>query len=185
MSEENTLSQDDLSTLKTRADQLGISYHPSIGIEKLREKVVAAMAEKAAADPAPKSEAPVAVVETEVQKRKRLRLEANRLIRIRLTCMNPAKKEWDGEIFTVANSAVGTISKYVPFSADEGWHVPYMIYEQLVARQCQVFVNAKSQNGVTVRQGKLIKEFAIEVLDPLTPAELKDLAQRQAIAAGA
>jgi hypothetical protein len=27
----------------------------------------------------------------------------------------------------------------------------------------------------------LVKEFAIEILDPLTPQELKDLAQRQAM----
>jgi len=33
-----------------------------------------------------------------------------------------------------------------------------------------------------VRQGKLIKEFAIEVLDALTPGELHELAQRQAMA---
>ena len=36
-------TQDELSALKARADLLGISYHPSIGLEKLREKVNKAM----------------------------------------------------------------------------------------------------------------------------------------------
>ena len=96
--------------------------------------------------------------------------------------MNPAKKEWEGEIFTVGNAVVGSVKKYVPFNADEGWHVPYIIYEALRERQCQIFVSSKTKNGVTMRQGKMIKEYAIEVLPPLTEEELKDLAQRQAMA---
>ena len=72
--------------------------------------------------------------------------------------------------------------KYVPFNADDGWHVPNIIYETMKERQCQVFTSSKTKNGVTMRQGKLIKEFAIEVLPPLTEEELKDLAQRQALA---
>ena len=108
--------------------------------------------------------------------------EATKLVRIRVTCMNPAKKEWEGEIITVGNAGVGTYKKYIPFNADEGWHVPNIIYQALQERQCQVFVSSKTKNGVTIRQGKLIKEFAIEVLPPLTEEELKDLAQRQAMA---
>jgi hypothetical protein len=45
-----------------------------------------------------------------------------------------------------------------------------------------VFYPVKTMHGVTVRKGKLIKEFAIEVLPQLTPEELRDLAQRQAMA---
>lgn len=47
---------------------------------------------------------------------------------------------------------------------------------------CQIFVTDKSKNGVTVRKGKLIKEFAIEYLEPLTQQELDELARRQAMA---
>jgi len=31
--------QDELTTLKGRADKLGIKYHPAIGVEKLRDKI--------------------------------------------------------------------------------------------------------------------------------------------------
>ena len=180
--------QDELATLKARADQLGISYHPSIGVDKLRAKVAAAMSDEPGTpddeSDEPKTPEQAAPVESEGQRLRRLKQEANELVRIRLTCMNPAKKEWDGEIISVGNSLVGTLKKFVPFNADEGWHVPRIMLEMLQARQCQVFVSGKSKNGVTTRQSKLIREFAIEILPPLTAQEIKDLAQRQAMARG-
>lgn len=160
---------DELATLKARADMLGVKYHPSISLEKLREKVNASLAPE-------QKEVAVPMVD-----RAELQRKASELVRIRVTCMNPAKKEWEGEIFTVGNSVVGTFKKYVPFNADEGWHVPRIIYEQIKARECQIFVTVKGPRGNTTRKGKLIKEFAIEVLDPLTEEELRDLAQRQAM----
>ena len=74
------------------------------------------------------------------------------------------------------------MKKYVPFNADEGWHVPTIIYKQLVNRECQVFTTVRDARGNASRKGKLIKEFAIEVLPQLTPDELQELARRQAMA---
>lgn len=173
--------QDELTTLKARADMLGVKYHPSISAEKLRDKITAAMSDK----PEPEEKPEVAAepkVESAHAKRLRLKQEAMALVRIRVTCMNPAKKEWEGELFTAGNAAVGSVTKYVPFNADEGWHVPRIIYNQIVNRMCQTFVNAKTAHGVTMRKGKLIREFAVEVLPPLTKEELHELAQRQAMA---
>ena len=177
---EDELVVDELEVLKARADKLGIKYHPSISLAKLKEKVSEGLAD----------DIPEEVVtvkpgkETDVQLKARKRREANALIRIRVSCMNPNKKEWDGEIITTGNTNTGTIKKFVPFNSDEGYHVPHMIYEQLLQRQCQVFVTVKDNRGNKVRKGKLIKEFAIEVLPPLTEKELKELAQRQAMASG-
>lgn len=181
---ENTVeTQDELAALKARADLLGIAYHPSIGLEKLRAKVNGAVESGTSEeDDAPTEEAKV-VKETEAAKRLRLRNEAARLVRIRLTCLNPAKREWDGEIITAGNAAVGTFKKFIPFTgADEGWHVPNIIYQQLVSRECQIFVTTKDSRGNKSRTGKLIKEFAIEVLPDLTQEELAELARRQAMA---
>jgi hypothetical protein len=173
------LTQDELTTLKARADLLGISYHPSIGLEKLREKINASttdeVAQTNAVEAGPQEE-------NVNQKRARLKKEALELVRIRVTCMNPAKAEWEGEIFTVGNSGIGSVTKYVPFNADNGWHVPRIIYTQLAERQCQIFTTVTDSRGNKSRKGKLIREFAIEVLPPLTPEELRDLAQRQAMA---
>lgn len=163
----------ELEALKARADMLGVKYHPSIKVEKLREKV------NAAVEGEPEDEEAPVIKKPNVAE---LQRKANELVRVRISCMNPAKKEWEGEIFTVGNASVGTLKKYIPFNTDEGWHVPRMILEQIKARECQVFVTKRDSRGNNVRSGKLIKEFAVEELPPLTEAELKDLAQRQAMA---
>lgn len=170
----------ELASLKTRADLLGVKFHPSISVEKLREKLNAALVTVA---PVPDEPVVVAAVpeETLVQRRFRKKREANTLVRIRVTCMNPAKKDWAGEIFTSGNSLVGSFTKFVPFNADEGWHVPNIIVEQIKERQCQIFVPVKDARGNTTRKGKMIKEFAIEVMPDLTPDELAELARRQAL----
>ena len=170
-------AQDELAALKARADMLGLTYHPSIGVEKLREKVNAALAPPAEE---PKVEAE-AVEETVGARNARLKREASKLVRIRVTCMNPAKKEWEGEIFSVGNAVVGSFTKYVPFNTEDGWHVPAMILQMIQDRQCQVFYTVTDQRGNKSRKGKLIKEFSVEVLPPLTAEELHDLAQRQAM----
>lgn len=174
----------ELTLLKQRAQTLGIKFHPSIGLESLRSKVSAALtgedAEEAAEEPVP--EAPAA--ESRIQMRNRLRKEASALVRVRITCMNPNKKEWKGEIFTVSNSVVGTFRKYVQFNTEEGWHVPQIILNMLKARQFQTFYTIKNERGVAVRKGKLVPEFAVEVLPPLTEKELLELSRRQALAGG-
>ena len=172
--------QDELTALKARADMLGITYHPSIGLEKLRDKVNAAVTGTPETEEVP--EAPkVAAAETENQMRTRLKNDANRLVRVRVACMNPAKKEWEGEFFSAGNAVVGTLTKYVPFNAEDGWHVPNMILKMIQDRQCQVFYTVSDNKGNKSRKGKLIKEFAVEILEDLTPDELHDLAQRQAM----
>ena len=175
---------DELTLLKQRAQTLGIKFHPSIGLESLRSKVNATLtgedAEEAAEEPVP--EAPAA--ESRIQMRDRLRKEASALVRVRVTCMNPNKKEWKGEIFTASNSIVGTFRKYVQFNTEEGWHVPQIILNMIKARQFQTFYTIKNERGVAVRKGKLVPEFAVEVLPPLTEKELLELSRRQALAGG-
>lgn len=198
--------QDELTALKHRADMMGLKYHPNIGIDKLRNKVNLALkgdslADELPSEPMPKEPQPIHSIkpsidipkvvnnlpnpmETKTEREARMRREAGRLVRIRVSCMNPAKKEYEGEIFTVSNAVVGTFKKYVPYNIEKGWHVPHIIYEHLKERECQIFQTVRGPRGEKIRKGKMIKEFAIEVLPPLTPQELKDLAQRQAMAAG-
>lgn len=173
---------DELTTLKARADRLGISYHPSIGLEKLKEKVNATVT--ATEVKAEAAEVTVTAEESKEQRRKRKRLEANTLVRVRVTCMNPAKKEWEGELFTAGNSVVGSFTKYVPFNTDEGWHVPQIILNQIQQRMCQIFTSTKDVRGNSVRKGKQIKEFNVEIMHSLSEEELRNLAQRQAMANG-
>lgn len=203
LSEEDkaAMAADELTSLKKRADLMGITYHPKIGVDTLRAKINEAVAAEGAPKetsiPAPSvllvkpepavelavgapNQPAAATEETPGQKRQRMKREQLKLVRIRITCMNPAKKEWEGEMISAGNSLIGTVTKFIPFGADDGWHVPNIIYKVLKDRMCQIFVTVTDDRKQKVRKGKLIREFAIEVMDPLTPAELKELADRQA-----
>lgn len=190
---EDTEVQSSLEALKARADILGVKYHPSIGEEKLQEKVQEALLDKVPANDSASvggedvklskyadGNAPKA--ETLGQQRQRKQKEASELIRVQVTCMNPNKREYDGEIFCAGNRVIGTIKKYVPFDVE--YHVPRVIFNMIKHRMCQVFVSKRDDKGRQIREGKLIREFNITVLDPLTQTELNELAQRQAMAKG-
>lgn len=181
-SNDTDLVQDELTVLKQRADMMGISYHPSIGLDKLKEKLANALSEEPVEAVEDEPEVSDTKTETVGQRNSRLKKEASKLVRIRVTCMNPNKKEWEGEIFTVSNAVVGTFKKMVAFNTEDGYHVPHIIYEQLKERKCQIFQTVKDSRGNKMRKGKLINEFSIEVLPPLTEKELKELARKQAMA---
>jgi hypothetical protein len=174
------IKQDELTVLKARADRMGMSYHPSIGLDKLKEKITEALSKQK-----PQTVQEVNVVsaeETENQRKVRKKREATKLVRVRITCMNPNKREWPSEVFTVSNSVVPKQERCVPFGVE--WHVPQIMLNMIQQRQCQVFYSVRDKWGNNFRQGKLIKEFAVEILPDLTREEIKDLAQRQAMASG-
>lgn len=165
---------DELESLKERAKTLGIKFHPSIGVDSLREKVNAAIEDK---DSVVAEEPKL----SQAAKVKALKAKCAELVRVRITCMNPAKKEWNGEIFTAGNSVVGTYRKMVPFEVE--WHVPRIILNMIENRRYQSFTKIRTPRG-EVPKTKLVKEFAVERLQPLSEKELKELAQRQAMANG-
>ncbi len=169
---------DQLALLKTKAATLGVTYSPNIGIDALREKINAKMNGEVE-----KEEAPREKTKTELRQEKYL--EATRLIRVRITNMNPAKADLPGEIFTVSNRFVGEIKRYIPYGEQvDGWHVENMLLDMLKEKQFQQIRTKKGANGQILPDTKWVREFAIEELPALTPEELKVLANKQAAAAG-
>ena len=167
-----------LDALKAVADNLGIAYHPSIGIAKLEGKIsqIQSLNENAK-----EPEKELTAAEQKSRQHTKLRNKCRKLVRIRLNCMNPNKQAWPGEIFTIGNKVIGTFKKFVPYNAEAGYHVPNIIYEHLKERQCQIFRRFKLPNGQEKVESKMIKEFNIEVLPALTQKELDKLATEQAI----
>lgn len=98
--------------------------------------------------------------------------------------MNPNKRSWEGEIVSVGSAKLGTFKKFIPFNAEEGYHIPQIIFDELKNRKCTIFVSGKGPRGEKITKSKLINEFALEVLPPLGAEELKVLASRQALANG-
>ena len=182
MTEQETDNQE-MSKLVAKAAELGVKHHPNIGLEKLRDKIEHYELVLAAGDVAHEVEKKLPEqVETESAKRRRIKSKATELILVNITCMNPSKREWQGEYFTAGNSLTGTIRKMVPFGVD--WHVPRMLLNMIKQRKYQMFFENKDAKGNKTRKGKLISEFNIVELPKLTPEELKELAQRQAMAGG-
>lgn len=193
----------ELDALKARAQTLGLTFSPKIGLETLRNKVNAAILGETLPETDPEEfqgevQAPVAAAvapqrrltreEREMQMRSDIRAEQLRLVRLRITNLNPSKAQLHGEIFTVANRYIGIVKKFVPYgeATDNGYHVPWVIYEQLKERE---FLQTKTRPGRTnagqiILDQKWVKEFALEVLAPLTTQELASLAAQQAAARG-
>jgi len=168
----------ELEELKTHADTIGVAYHPSIGLGKLLEKVAAATTPDIELNKTETEDEP----ESKTAFRLRMKREASKQVRVQITCMNPHKRDYDNQLFMAGNGIVGTFRKVVPF--DTEWHVPRIIFDMIKQAQCQIFTTRKGPKGRPIKEGKLIREFSVVELEPLTAEELKELAQRQAMAKG-
>jgi len=183
--EEEDQTPDELTLLKQRADMLGIKYHPNTGADKLKAKIDLKLnGDKPKEKVLNKTQKRTYMTHDEFIKERstNIRKHINSLVRIRATCMNPNKKDWEGEIISVGSAKMGTYKKYVPFNIE--WHVPQIILDAMKDRNYSQFYNVRGPRGEKIRKAKLVPEFSIEVLPPLTKEELRALAQRQAMAAG-
>lgn len=187
------------AVLRGRLDKMGIKYSNNAGVDRLREQLNQALegdrdgANAKADDSAPStpSAAPLAQAKQEAPAQQlTLRQwavkEKMKLVRIRIACLDPKKKDLPGEIITVGNSVLGEVRKFVPYgeATDDGYHVPYCIYEFLRDRKfLDIRTGYKKGTKQRTQSTREVREFAIEILPPLTSAELADLRKAQ-LAAG-
>lgn len=182
------LKVDELTMLKQRARMMGIEFSNNISLDTLKKRIADKM-EGTTEEVKSVSINPL-IGETEKPVRtmtlqQHLRNTQMKLVRLRITNMDPKKKDLHGEIVTVANEYLGTVKKFVPFGevTDDGYHVPYCIYKSLDARK---FLNIRTTKDRRTGQIKVesnwAKEFALEVLPQLTREELNRLATAQAAA---
>lgn len=166
--------------LMERADKMGINYSKNIGLETLRERIRAKQEGQSSKDEDAKE------VETAVmaasRKRRELILENTKLIRVRISNLNPAKRNWPGEVLVVGNAYIGTIRKFIPYGevTDNGYHIPNVLYKNLVNRKFNQITTVRDpRTGSNVIRNRMVREFSIEVLPNLTQKELDKLAQDQ------
>lgn len=168
----------EIKALQEKCDELGIKYHHMHGEQKLRELIDAHEVESAPEIP----EEPVVPIPAEQFRRERQayhKKEANRLVRCRIQCLDPQKKDWPGEMISVGSAKLGTFKKYVPFNTGQPWHVPKIIFDMLKERQCSFWYTYTNKLGHKLRRAKQGNAFALEVLPPLTPEELKNMSVEQ------
>ena len=180
----------ELTLLKHKADLLGVSYSNNIGAETLRERIRAKQ-EELENGSAPQAQANPLVGETEapvkrVSLRQMLHRDQMKLVRLRITNMDPKKKDLPGEILTVANEYIGTVRKFVPYGeqTEGGYHVPYCLYKMMDARRFLNIRTRKALGGRVIVEQNWAREFSLEILPDLTEVELKRLAVAQAASEG-
>ena len=187
---------DELTFLKERAKVMGIPFSNNISLETLRKRVADKMEGK---DEAPEVNAltgdpeiaqamaakPLDPKANAVALRKLMHATQMRQVRVRITNMDPKKKDLPGEIWTVANEYLGTVRKFVPYGeqTDDGFHIPYCLYRLLDSKRFLHIRDVKDRTTGIVRQDKVwAKEFSLDVLPTLTQGELDRLAAAQAAA---
>lgn len=187
---------DELTLLKERAKVMGIPFSNNISLETLRKRVADKMEGK---DEAPEVNAltgdpeiaqalatkPLNPKANAVALRKLMHAKQMRQVRVRVTNMDPKKKDLPGEIWTVANEYLGTVRKFVPYGeqTDDGFHIPYCLYRLLDSKRFLHIRDVKDRTTGIVRQDKVwAKEFSLDVLPTLTQGELDRLAAAQAAA---
>jgi hypothetical protein len=184
----------ELDMLKARAKLMGITFSPNLkDPQVLKDKIAA----KLAGEEEEETKSPVSPELTSNVKasdkpktideiRKEMLAENMKLIRVRITNMDPKKKSLHGEILAVGNDVMGVVRKFVPFGevTDGGYHIPYILYKALVKRKFLDVKVTKNSKGQEIVQQRWVKEFSIDVLPPLTTGELAKLAANQAAAGG-
>ena len=193
---EDEQAVDELTLLKERAKVMGIPFSNNISLETLRKRVADKMEGE---DEAPEVNAltgdpeiaqalatkPLDPKANAVALRKLMHAKQMRQVRVRVTNMDPKKKDLPGEIWTVANEYLGTVRKFVPYGeqTDDGFHIPYCLYRLLDSKRFLHIRDVKDRTTGIVRQDKVwAKEFSLDVLPTLTQGELDRLAAAQAAA---
>ena len=113
------------------------------------------------------------------QAKLKARRDALKLVRVNVTCKDPAKASWEGEIISAGNDVIGEAKKYVMFNTDNGYHLPQIIINVLKSKQCTIFVNKKGKDGKMLKEAKSIKAYNIQELAPLTEEEIDELSRDQ------
>lgn len=181
---------DRLSKLKDICDEMGIEFHHRHGEDKLKELIVAKFNNSPVEEESSESKEFAFKSldrypdESDNDYKTRKRHEAHKLVRVRITCMNPSKKELQGEIFSVGNEVIGTIKRYIPFNGNPT-HVEAAFLGMLRERQFQQFKTVGKVGEAERKEGYLVNEFAIEFMPPLTKEELEAIAKKQMARGGA
>lgn len=194
----------ELDHLKDIAAELKYEHHHNIGVEKLEKQLLeycitqgttleevsaTVLAKKIKVDPTVMEDPKQELIEklskmtfssiegkVSAEKSNNTKKDALRLVRCTITCNNKNKTALQGEIFCASNSQIAEIKKYVPFGVIT--HVPQILFNLIKEKMYQNFRDEKI-NGVKVTHSAMVPEYSIQILDPITLAELEAIKRKQ------
>ena len=193
---EDAQAVDELTFLKERAKVMGISFSNNISLETLRKRIADKMEGKDGPEVNPLAgDSEIAAITAAPKKldakqnalalRKMMQRDQMKLVRVRITNMDPKKKDLPGEIWTVSNEYLGNVRKMIPYGeqTDEGFHIPYCLFRLLQSKRFLHIRTVKDHvTGLERQEKQWVKEFSLDVLPDLTKEELARLAAAQAAA---
>ena len=194
---EDAQAVDELTFLKERAKVMGIPFSNNISLETLRKRIADKKEGKDEPEVNPlDGDSEIAAITTDAPKkldakqnalalRKLMHREQMKLVRVRITNMDPKKKDLPGEIWTVANEYLGNVRKMIPYGeqTDDGFHIPYCLFRLLQSKRFLHIRTVKDRvTGMERQENQWVKEFSLDVLPDLTKEELARLAAAQAAA---
>lgn len=151
--------------LKAQAQIMGVEYRDDITEKALRKRLMDVLEQAQEGEVLTNAELTA------------LNQESNKLVRCIVTPMGAHMKDLQGQLFSVGNSVLGYVSKYILFNAE--YHIPKIILDHIQQVETQFFVN-KTINGQKVKESKMTKAFGVQILPDLTKEELAELAKAQA-----
>lgn len=167
---------------RQKALALGLVFSQNIGEETLQQRIankISELGEDPTIIKANQTEEGYVYntyIPNEKAKRANKKKEALKLLRVRVTCNNPNKTAYKGDIIVVANNDGVVYKKFVPFNVK--YHIPQIIYNTMVEKQC-LKAYTDTTSGVPKVIKRMIPEYSIEVLTPITTEELNAIKQRQ------
>lgn len=163
--------QSQMEDLRYQCELRGIKVHHKFSAEKLASLINEHDNVSAATSQAIDSGREL----TPAEKLEKLRKDSMRLRRVMVTCNDPAKVAYRGEIFQAANSGMAIVRKFVPFGNTNGWFVPQILINVIEEKQFR----RTNTNERDARSGGLVKAYNVTYLDDLTPQEFEMLKQQQ------
>ena len=189
----NSMTDDEI---RQELAENGVTLHHKSGTKKLASTLAEVRTKEYQEDPnsaTPSGSLPGASEAAKAAKAKHIEARDNltptqaamKLVRVVVTPNDPLMVNYPGLIFTVGMSGINNgrmIKKFVPFSNEEGWHVPTIILRQIESAEMQKFKTITRPDGEKVLEPYLTRKFNVQILPDLTKEELKRLADQQAAA---
>ena len=170
-----------LEDLKVKCKKEGIKFHPSISYVNLQERYKSYLESVSEGLTTPK---PKVTLKANVASTAERRRELLKLIRVKVSPLNPHVHELKGQVFSVSNGLVGRVSKYIPFNSPYAWHIPQVLYNELNSKKHTVVRKFTTPTGKEIPKTELVKSYAIEVLPALTAAERNKIAEKIRVTEG-
>lgn len=160
MTEELNLDKElelqEIETIKAQLDTMGVKYHHNANLKTLKKLKADALAPTEAEQKAEVKQAEVASISK----------KANEMVRVAITCRNPAKGARRGEFFTCGNAVIGNLKVFIPYNCEaaEDVRIPRIFVDMLRERLYQTTVELSDKERMDsplMHRTMWLKEFAV------------------------